>query len=100
MPFNTMSDAVVSANAGEVIICAVDREGTFDGPDLELLARMRGLFEQPLIYVGGVKDMISITAAHDLGADAVAGSACMVFKGAPTAVLLSYPKIGWNTISA
>ena len=100
VPFDTMSDAVVSANAGEVIICAVDREGTFEGPDLELLARMRGLFEQPLIYVGGVKDMASIAAAHDLGADAVAGSASMVFKGAPTAVLLSYPKTGWNTISA
>ena len=66
-----MSDAVVSANAGEVIICAVDREGTF-----EVLTsncwRMRGLFEQPLIYVGGVKDMAGNGCAHDLGADAVA----------------------------
>lgn len=100
VPFTDIEGLALNADPGEVIICSVDRDGTFEGPDFELLARMRDLFVQPLIYVGGVKDMGCVVSAHNLGADAVAGSASMVFKGKQSAVLLSYLKEGWNSISS
>jgi cyclase len=39
--------------AGEILLTSMDRDGTKDGYDLELLAAVRGAIEVPVIASGG-----------------------------------------------
>lgn len=83
--------AVVAAGAGEVLINAVDREGTMEGPDLELIERAARAVTVPVIATGGIGSLADIQAAVRAGADAVAAGAFFVFHGPHRAVLITYP---------
>lgn len=80
------------AGAGEILLNAVDRDGTFAGIDLDLVREASALTELPLIAVGGVGSLADIKAATDAGASAVAAGSFFVFQGAHRAVLISYPR--------
>jgi cyclase len=82
---------VVRAGAGEVMLNAVDRDGTMEGMDLELICQAAGSISVPLIAVGGVGSLCDIRAAVDAGASAVAAGAFFVFHGPHRAVLITYP---------
>lgn len=82
----------VSAGAGEVILNAVDRDGTMNGMDLVLIRRAAESIAVPLIAVGGVGHLADIKAAFDAGASAVAAGAFFVFHGPHRAVLITYPR--------
>jgi len=63
----------VSMGAGEVLLTSVDREGTRNGFDIELLKAVTSEVSVPVIASGGMgKPEDSITAVYDGGADAVA----------------------------
>lgn len=84
--------AAVSAGAGEVMVNAVDRDGTMSGVDVTLIARAAASCTVPLIACGGVGSLADIKAAVDAGASAVAAGAFFVFHGPHRAVLITYPK--------
>ncbi|HVB76639.1 MAG TPA: 1-(5-phosphoribosyl)-5-[(5-phosphoribosylamino)methylideneamino] imidazole-4-carboxamide isomerase [Candidatus Nitrosotalea sp.] len=59
------------AELGGVILTSVDRDGTLDGPDLEVLRRVRELVGSPLTYSGGLGEPSHLSLVAAAGADAV-----------------------------
>lgn len=83
---------LVSAGAGEVLLNAVDKDGTLAGPDVDLIRQASDHVDVPLITVGGVSSLADIKSAVDAGASAVAAGAFFVYHGPHRAVLITYPK--------
>ncbi len=92
VPWLELTQRLVSAGAGEVLLNAVDRDGTLAGPDLELIHEAAVALSVPLIAVGGIASLTDIKAAVVAGASAVAAGAFFVFHGPHRAVLITYPK--------
>jgi cyclase len=91
-PWLEVLQAMVSAGAGEVLLNAVDRDGTLAGPDLALIQQASISIQVPLIAIGGISSLADMRACVDSGASAVAAGAFFVFHGPHRAVLLTYPK--------
>jgi cyclase len=49
--------------AGELLVTSIDRDGTRDGYDLELLARLRDAVSLPIIASGGAGTAAHVAAA-------------------------------------
>jgi cyclase len=84
--------AMADAGAGEILVNAVDRDGTMTGYDLELLTSMTAKVPVPVIACGGAGSLGDFQSALE-GArvSAVAAGSFFVFKGKHRAVLISYP---------
>jgi cyclase len=80
-----------SAGAGEIMLNAVNQDGTLAGPDLKLVAEAAGALSVPLVALGGVSSLNDIKAMVGAGASAVAAGAFFVFHGPHRAVLITYP---------
>jgi cyclase len=91
-PWLELARRLVDCGAGEVLLNAVDRDGTLAGPDLELIREAAVALPVPLIAVGGVSSLADIKAVVEVGASAVAAGAFFVFHGPHRAVLITYPK--------
>lgn len=83
---------LVGAGAGEVLLNAVDKDGTLSGPDLDLIRQASEQVDVPLIALGGVSSLADIKSAVEAGASAVAAGAFFVYHGPHRAVLITYPK--------
>jgi cyclase len=83
---------LVQAGAGEVLLNAVDKDGTLSGPDLDLIQKASKAIEVPLISVGGISSLEDIRDAVRSGASGVAAGAFFVYYGPHRAVLITYPK--------
>jgi cyclase len=86
-----MNDAI-KAGAGEIVLNAVDRDGTLKGMDLDLIKQASKVIGVPLVAVGGAGSLQDIKAAIDAGASAVSAGAFFVFQGPHRAVLITYPR--------
>lgn len=78
--------------AGELFLNSIERDGTMQGYDLELLKRISTAVNIPVVAcggAGGVPDLV--TAVREGGASAVAAGSMFVFQGPYRAVLISYP---------
>ena len=82
----------VKAGAGEILLNAVDKDGTLSGPDLELIRLVSRKLQIPLIALGGISSLKDIKAAVDAGANAVAAGAFFLYHGPHRAVLITYPE--------
>lgn len=91
-PWQQFIRDAVAAGAGEILLNAVDRDGTLKGPDLPLIEAASAGLPIPLIALGGVSSLADIKAAVDAGATAVAAGAYFVLHGPHRAVLITYPK--------
>jgi phosphoribosylformimino-5-aminoimidazole carboxamide ribotide isomerase len=56
--------------AGVILTC-IDRDGTLGGPDLETLARVRGMTGLPIQYSGGISSVDDLQMVAAAGAHAV-----------------------------
>jgi imidazole glycerol-phosphate synthase subunit HisF len=83
---------MIAAGVGELVINAVDRDGTMAGMDLDLIREASAAVPVPLIALGGAGSLADIKAAVDAGASAVAAGAFFVFHGPHRAVLITYPR--------
>ncbi len=78
--------------AGELLLNSVDRDGTMEGYDIDITARVSDAVSIPVIACGGagslqdLKDVINETSVS-----AVAAGSLFVFYGKHRAVLISYP---------
>lgn len=77
--------------AGELVIQAVDREGTFSGYDLALIETVTSAVSVPVIALGGAGSFEDFPPALAAGASAVAAGSTFVLNGKHRAVLISYP---------
>lgn len=65
--------------AGEILLTSIDREGTMDGYDLELIEFMSAAVDVPVIAHGGCSGPEDMLAAIKAGASAVAAGALFQF---------------------
>lgn len=82
----------IDAGAGEIILNAVDRDGTMSGMNTELIATAARVTTVPLVAVGGVGSLEDISSGVQAGADAVGAGAFFVYHGPRRAVLITYPQ--------
>jgi len=82
---------LVAAGAGEILLTSVDREGSRQGMDLELIRQASIELAVPLVAHGGVGTLDHVREGLAAGADAVAGGSFFVFYGKHKAVLITYP---------
>lgn len=85
---------VEAAGAGEILLNCIDRDGTRQGFDLELLRRVAKITFVPMIASGGAGEYGHLKTALTEGhADAVAAGSLFVFHGRRQGVLISYPSV-------
>jgi cyclase len=78
--------------AGEILLHAIDREGTYTGFDLDLIQQVVAAVGVPVIALGGARHLADLGSAVRIGgASAVAAGSMFVFNGPHRAVLISYP---------
>jgi cyclase len=82
----------VDAGAGEIVLNAVDRDGTMEGVDEALIREASELVGVPVVAIGGVGSLDDIRKAVQAGASAVSAGAFFVFHGPHRAVLITYPR--------
>lgn len=78
--------------AGEILLNAIDRDGTMDGYDLELVRRVCEAVSIPVVAAGGAGSLHHFREAADAGASALAAGSMFVFHGKHNAVLITYPE--------
>jgi cyclase len=61
----------VSRGAGEILLTSMDRDGTKDGYDLELVRAISGAVDVPVIASGGAGEPAHLVEGLSAGADAV-----------------------------
>lgn len=81
-----------SAGAGELLLTAVDRDGTMSGYDLPLVEAVCRAVSIPVIASGGAGSLAHLRDAIAHGASAVAAGSLFVFHGKHRAVLITYPE--------
>ncbi|MCT8982377.1 AglZ/HisF2 family acetamidino modification protein [Shewanella algae] len=78
--------------AGEIIVTAINREGSGSGLDLELVRKIVDTVQIPVIAQGGVGSLEHIRDGVKIGgASAIAAGTFFTFHGKHRAVLLTYP---------
>ena len=78
--------------AGEILLTSIDRDGTMNGYDLELVSRVSAQVQIPVIACGGAgaPDHL-VQVIKQGGAAAAAAGSLFVFHGRYRAVLINYP---------
>ncbi len=84
--------ALIERGVGEILVNAVDRDGTMQGYDLKLLREVSEAVTVPVIAFGGAGTVDHLVQAVSHGhASAVAAGSLFVFMGPHRAVLINYP---------
>lgn len=80
--------------AGEIMLNAIDRDGTLQGYDIDLIKSVTSVISIPLIASGGAGNLSHLVEAITYGgASAVAVGSIFVLHGKHRAVLISYPSL-------
>lgn len=78
--------------AGELLLNSIDRDGTMQGYDIELIKRVTEAVSVPVIACGGAGKISDLAqAVHEGKASAVAAGSMFVFHGKHRAVLINFP---------
>jgi len=78
--------------AGEIVIQSVDRDGTYEGYDFDLIKSISENISIPIVALGGAKDYSDFSKAVNYSfSSAVAAGSLFVYHGPRKAVLISYP---------
>ena len=78
--------------AGEIVINAIDRDGTMAGYDLALIKRLASAVTIPVIALGGAGSIDDIEAVvKEAGASAAAAGSLFVYQGKDLGVLINFP---------
>lgn len=83
---------LANAGAGELILQAVDLDGTRSGMDLQAIETLTRGLQVPVIALGGAADPYHMHEAIRSGADAAASGSAFSFIGRLRAVLVTYPE--------
>ena len=83
---------MAAQGAGEIVVNAIDRDGTMKGYDLDLVREVREAVTLPLTVLGGAGSLKDIeTLIQTFGIIGAAAGSLFVFKGVYRAVLINYP---------
>ncbi len=80
------------AGAGELIIQSIDRDGTMNGYDVDLINSISTQVRVPVVALGGAGSMFDLMDGIQKGmASAVAAGSLFVYNNADRGVLINYP---------
>jgi len=80
--------------AGEVLLTAIENDGTYSGYDLDIIRKITSCVSIPVIANGGASGIADFKIAIlDGGASAVSAGSMFVFQRPHNAVLISYPSV-------
>jgi imidazole glycerol-phosphate synthase subunit HisF len=78
--------------AGEILLNAIDRDGTMEGYDLKLIRSVTSAVRIPVIASGGAGERADLARPiREAGAAAVAAGSLFVYQGRERGVLVNYP---------
>lgn len=83
--------AMEQLGAGEIIINSLERDGTMEGYDLELIKSVASSVSIPVIALGGAGNLEHFRDAVKAGASAISAGSMFVYQGVHKAVLINYP---------
>jgi cyclase len=91
-PARYASDAV-AAGAGEILVQSIDRDGTREGFDLDLVGLVADAVDVPVVALGGAgrRSDLALPVAQ-ARASAVAAGSLFVFQGRAGGVLVNFPR--------
>lgn len=85
-------DLLIRSGVGEILVNAVDRDGTMGGYDLQLLREVSTAVTVPVIACGGAGSVDHLVEAlQDGHVSALAAGSLFVFMGPHRAVMINYP---------
>jgi cyclase len=80
------------AGAGEILLTSIDRDGTMEGYDINLIKMVTSAVGIPVIACGGAGKVEDFgTAVKTGGASAVAAGSMVVYQGKNRGVLINFP---------
>jgi cyclase len=82
---------VEEAGAGEILLNAIDKDGTFEHYDLELVSMVSAAVSIPVVAIGGASSTDDFAEVIRAGASAASAGSLFVFQRPHRAVLISYP---------
>ncbi len=83
---------VTAAGAGEIIAYAIDRDGTWEGYDLDQLTQISNATDTPVVACGGAGGLDDFSrAVSEAGCAAVAAGSFFIYQAKGRGVLISYP---------
>jgi imidazole glycerol-phosphate synthase subunit HisF len=83
---------MAKTGAGELFLNSIDRDGTMQGYDLDLIASVTSAVNIPVVACGGARTVQDLEASVKQGGASAAGAGSMfVFQGPHRAVLINYP---------
>lgn len=82
---------VETLGAGEILITSIDRDGTMEGYDTNIIGRVAEAVNTPLIACGGAGRIEDFGKAVAAGASAVAAGSLFVYHGFAKGVLINFP---------
>lgn len=86
------AEEMARLGAGELLLTSVDRDGTMEGYDLDLVRSVTTAVEVPVVACGGAGSATDLVAVvREGGATAAAAGSMFVFHGRHRAVLITYP---------
>jgi cyclase len=83
---------MADAGAGEILLYAIDRDGTWSGFDLNLIQEVSKVVNIPVIACGGAGELGHLRAVvNEAGASAAAIGSMAVFQAKDLGVLIKFP---------
>jgi cyclase len=83
---------ITAAGVGEIIVYSIDRDGTWQGYDLDMLTRISNAIDVPVVACGGASKIEDFQRAIcEGGCAAVAAGSLFVYQAKGRGVLISYP---------
>lgn len=80
-----------SNGAGEIFLNAIEKDGTWDGYDYELISQVAHAVKIPVVACGGAANTDDFKKAVEAGASAVAAGSMFVYQKKGMGVLISFP---------
>lgn len=77
--------------AGEIFLNVIDRDGTYQEYDYDLIHTVSNLTNLPVIACGGANNITSFKTAIKKGASACAAGSLFVYSGKAKGILINYP---------
>ncbi|MCP4221035.1 MAG: imidazole glycerol phosphate synthase subunit HisF [bacterium] len=79
------------AGAGEILLNSIDRDGTMQGYDYEVIGKVARAVGIPVIACGGAGEMDDFSEVLTTGCTSAAGGSYFLFCGSRDAILITYP---------
>lgn len=90
-----VAQEVEKLGAGEIVLNAIDKDGSMTGYDLEMVRPVRAATNVPITVLGGAGSLKDIgQLIQEFGIIGAGAGSLFVFKGVYRAVLINYPKPG------